>query len=111
MFLLLLLGCIALQAWAWRSLRSRIRSGGLTKLAAVVRYSAWALAPLAALTALFLGGIGLEEVTGAAVLPEPLGRAALPAAAALLCLAALGILSFGIQVAVLKPRVRANAES
>ena len=109
MLLLLLVGCIALQAWAWRSLRSRIRSGNLTKLAAVVRYSAWALAPLVALATLFFGVIGLEEVTGAAVLPEPIGRATLPAAAVLLCLAGLGVLSFGIQVALLKPRASANA--
>lgn len=109
MFLLLLLGCVALQAWAWRSLRRRLRSGSLTKLGAVVRYSAWALAPLVALAALFFGVIGLEEVTGAALLPEPLGRATLPAAAVLLCLAGLGILSFGIQVAVVKSRAHAKA--
>jgi hypothetical protein len=109
MFLLVLLGSVALQAWAWRDLRRRIQAGSLTKLAAVVRYSAWALAPLVALAALFVGVIALEEVTGAAILPEPLGRATLPAAAVLLCLAGSGTLAFGIQVAVVTPRGHAKA--
>jgi hypothetical protein len=109
MFLLVLLGSVALQAWAWRNLRRRIQAGSLTKLAAVLRYSAWALAPLVAFAALFLGVIALEEVTGSAVLPEPLARATLPAAAVLLCLAGLGTLAFGIVGAVGTPRGHAKA--
>jgi hypothetical protein len=74
-----------------------------------MRYSAWALAPLVLLAGLFFGVIGLEEVSGAAVLPEPLGRATLPAAAVLLGLAGLGMLSFSVQVAFVKPGARAKA--
>jgi hypothetical protein len=109
MLLLLLLACVALQAWAWRNLRRRIQSGSLTKLGAVMRYGAWSIAPLVALAALFFGVIGLEEVMGRAILPELLGRAMLPAAAVLLCLAGLGTLSFGVQVVVVTPRTHAKA--
>jgi hypothetical protein len=109
MFLLLLVGSVALQAWAWLNLRRRVHTGSITKLGAVVRYSAWALAPLVAFVVLFLGVIGLEEVTSAAILPEPLGRATPPAAAVLLCLAGLGILSFGILVAIAMPREHSKA--
>ena len=109
MFLLLLLGCVALQAWAWVSLRGRVVSGSLTRLGAIVRYTGWAVAPLVLLAALFFGAVGLEEVTGAAVLPELLGRAALPAAAVLLGLAGLGAFFFSVQVAFVTPRARSRA--
>jgi len=109
MFLLLVLGCIALQAWAWVSLRGRILSGSLTRLGAIARYTAWALAPLVLLAALFSGVVALEEVTGAAVLPDLLGRAALPAAAVLLGLAGLGVFSFSLQTVFVTPGARAKA--
>jgi hypothetical protein len=108
MFLLLLLGCVALQAWAWVSLRRRVLSGNLTRLGAIVRYTGWAVAPLVLLAALFFGAIGLEEITDAAVIPELLGRATLPAAAVLLVLAGLGVCSFSIQVAYVVPGGRTN---
>jgi len=109
MFLLLLLGCVAMQAWAWVSLRRRIVSGSLTRLGAIVRYTGWAVAPLVLLAALFFGAVGLEEVTGAAVLPELIGRAALPAAAVLLGLAGLGAFCFCVQVAFVTPRAHSKA--
>ena len=65
-------------------------AGAVTKPAALLRYGAWALVPLLLFTGLFLGAIGAEELSGAAIIPELLGRAALPFAALLLGVAGLG---------------------
>jgi hypothetical protein len=59
-------------------------SGAITKLAALLQYGAWALTPLIVFTGLFLGAVAAEELTGAAIIPELLGRAVLPVAALLL---------------------------
>ena len=100
MLLVLLLGSIGLQAWAWRSLQRRVTSGTVSKPAALLRYGGWALVPLLLFTGLFLGAIGAEELSGAAIIPELLGRAALPVAALLLGIAGLGWLSFLILCAL-----------
>jgi hypothetical protein len=99
MLLVLLLGSVALQIRAWQTLRRRVVSGELTRLGGLVRYGAWAVAPGLLFVAAFLGLVGLEELSGAAIIPEPLGRAALPAAALLLGVAGLGWLCFSIQCA------------
>lgn len=109
MLLFVLLASLAPQAWAWWSLRGRILSGGLTRLGALVRYLAWALAPVAVLAGLFFAVVGLEEVSGAGLVPELVARAALPIAALLLAIAALGVLFFSVQVAVIRPRVSPKA--
>jgi hypothetical protein len=109
MFLLFLLGCVALQTWAWVSLHRRVLSGSLTKLGAIVRYTGWALVPLVLLAALFFGAVGLEELTGTAVIPELLGRAVLPASGVFLVLACLGICSFSVQLVFFTPGGRPKA--
>ena len=101
MLLVLLLGSVGLQAWAWRSLQRRIIAGAGSKPAALLRYGGWALVPFLLFTGLFLGAIGAEELSGAAVIPEPLGRAALPVAALLLGIAGLGRLIFLILCALI----------
>jgi hypothetical protein len=44
----------------------------------------------------FFGLVGIEEASGAAIIPEPVGRAALPAAVLLLGIAGLGCLLFSV---------------
>jgi hypothetical protein len=100
MLLGLLLGSIALQVWAWRSLQRRVMSGAVTRPAALLRYGGWALLPLLLFVGLFLSAIGAEELTGTATIPEPLARIALLIAALLLGLAGLGWLSFSILCAL-----------
>jgi hypothetical protein len=90
MLLILLLASVGLQVWAWRSLQKRVVSGAITKLGALLRYGAWALTSLLSFAGLFLAAVAAEELTGAAIIPEPLGRAVLPMAAVLLGVAGLG---------------------
>jgi hypothetical protein len=94
MILVLLSAAVALQAWAWRRLRQRVTSGAMTKLAALLQYGAWALTPLVFFIGLFLAAVGAEELTGAAIIAEPLGRAVLLVTAVLLGVAAIGWVSF-----------------
>ena len=84
MLFVLLPGSVALQVWAWRSLRKRVMAGANTKTGAVLRYGGWALVPLALFLGIYLGAVGFEELSGAAIIPESLGRTALPVAALLL---------------------------
>jgi len=109
MLLVLLVGSIALQIWAWRRLRGRVVAGDVTRFGGVVRYGGWAFAPLLLYVGFFFGLVGLEELSGAAIIPEPVGRATLPVAALLLGVALLGSLSFSILCALFwrVPRVKA----
>lgn len=96
MILILLVGTITLHLWAWRRLQSRIKSGAMSKVAALLQYGAWALAPPILFVALSLSAVGVEELTGAAIISEPLGRAALLISAVLLGIAGVGWVSFAI---------------
>jgi len=109
MLLFLLAGSVALQAWAWQRLRRRVVSGGISRLGGSVRFGAWALAPLLAFVGFFLGLVGLEELSGAALIPEPVGRAALPIAALLLAIAGIGWLCFSIACVFARPVPGAKA--
>lgn len=84
-------------------------AGAITRPGALLRYGGWALVPLSLFMGLCLGAVGAEELTGAAIIPESLGRAALPAAALLLGVAALGWLSFLISCALVWRVPRAKA--
>jgi hypothetical protein len=86
--------------WAWRSLQRRVISGAVAKPAALLRYAGWALLPLLVFVGLFLSAIGAEELSGAAIIPEPLARVALLVAALLLGIAGLGWLTFSILCAL-----------
>ncbi len=96
MFLLLLLGPVVLQAWAWRSLRGRVLSGAITRPAALIRYGGWALTPPLLFVGFMLGLIGVEEVLGTPIISEELGRVTLPVSALLLGSGLLGWLGFSI---------------
>lgn len=100
MILVLLVGVVALQAWVWQRLRIRVLSGEITRLGALVRYAGWALLPALSCVAGFFGLVGLEEVSGAAIVPEPVGRLALPASALLLGVGVLGCVLFAAWGAV-----------
>jgi hypothetical protein len=94
---LLPLAAIVVQAWAWRRLRRRVASGATTNVAAVFRYAGWAVTPLLLFAGLFFGAVGVEELTGAAVVSEPFGRVVLPVAVLLLAFAVLGWVAFLIR--------------
>lgn len=104
--LILVLAAVGLQAWAWRRLLQRVASGTMRKPRALLLYGVWALAPLVLFIGLFMGAVGIEELTKAAVIPEPLARAALPTAAMLLGIAMLGWGSFLVWCGLVVPRAR-----
>ena len=94
MLLVLLVGSVALQAWAWRHLWERVETRRLTRLGGFVRYGLWASAPLLLFVAFFFSAVGIEEWFGVSVLSELMGRATLPAAAFLLGIAMVGWICF-----------------
>lgn len=99
MLLPVLVAAVAIQVWAWQTLDQRVTSGTISKGAAVLRYGGWALTPLIVCIGLFAGAVGAEELTGAAIIPELVGRSALPVAALLLVAAVLGWAGFLIRAA------------
>ena len=100
MLFLLPLASGALQAWAWRHLCRRVRTGELTKLSAAVRYGSWAFTPLLLFVGSFFGAVGLEEWLEVSLVSEPMGRAALPMAVLLLGIGATGSIAFGARCAL-----------
>ncbi|MGH9462259.1 MAG: hypothetical protein ACRD1X_13635 [Vicinamibacteria bacterium] len=80
----------------------------MTRLGASVRYGVWAVAPLLLFIGSFLGLVGVEELSGSAIIPEPMGRVVLPMSALLLGIAGLGWASFSISCAVIGRRQRAG---
>lgn len=100
MLLVLLVGSVALQAWAWPRLQRRVVAGEVTRLGGSVRYGGWAVAPVLLFVGLFFGSVGLEELSGAAIISEPMARATLPIATLLLGIAGLGWVSFSIVCAL-----------
>ena len=101
MLLVLLVGSVALQAWAWQSLRRRVIGREMTRLGASVRYGGWAIAPLLLFIGSFLGFVGVEELSGSAIIPEPMGRVVLPMSALLLGIAGLGWVAFSTSCALI----------
>jgi len=102
MFLVMLAGVLAYQAWMWHRVSGRIAWGELTKLQGVLRYGLWALLPVLLFVALFFGAVGLEEWLGVAVISEPMGRATIPIVAFLLVIAVLGSACFGVRCLFIK---------
>jgi len=96
MLFLLLMGSGVLQAWAWRSLQRRVLSGAIARSAALIRYGGWALTPPLSFVGFMLGLVGLEEVSKAAIISEPLGRLTLLISAFLLGSGLLGWLCFSL---------------
>ena len=65
-------------AYAYARYRRKARAGALSKGAAIGRFAFVAVLPSLAYLGLFFAIIGLEEVTGAALIPEEMGRGFLP---------------------------------
>lgn len=101
MLFVLLVGSVALQAWAWRRLRRRVATGEFTRFGGSIRYGGWALVPLLLFVGVFFGLVGLEELSGGAIISEPMGRATLPMAILLLGIAGLGGVCFSISCALI----------
>jgi hypothetical protein len=94
MLSVLVAGSVALQAWCWRSLRRRVVAREMTRLGGSLRYAGWAALPLLVFLASLLALVGLEELSAAAIVPEPAARAALPMVALLAGIGGLGWLGF-----------------
>jgi hypothetical protein len=101
MLLLFLVGSIVLQAWAWWRLRKRVLGGEMTRLTATARYAGWAAAPFLLFVGILSGLVGVEELSGSAIIPEPMGRVALAMSALLLGIAGLGWAAFSISCALI----------
>jgi len=99
-FLVCLIGSVALQAWAWRHLMRRLRHGTITRLRGAFSFAAWAVVP----AALFVGGfavmVGIEEWFQVALIEERAALWTFP----VLALSVLGTLSFTIRCAFVAPR-------
>ncbi len=108
MLLVLLVGSVALQVWAWRHLWERVETRRLTRLGSFIRYGLWASAPLLLFVAFFFSAVGLEEWFGVSVLSEPMARATLPVAAFLLGIAVVGWICFGAKCALSRPAPGTN---
>ncbi len=96
---LTLLAILALCIVAPGRLRRRVRSGTLGRGGALLRCVGWTILPTLAYTALFFAMVGLEEVTGQALIAEEYGRSLLLLVAAGLALCILTTLIFGIVLA------------
>jgi hypothetical protein len=94
MLLGLLVGALALQAWAWIRLSARVKSGHLGLGQAIARYAGWALIPVAGVGVVFFTLVGLEEWTGSALVPESVARATPLVALLLLVLFIAGSFAF-----------------
>jgi hypothetical protein len=97
MLLVLLIGSVALQAWAWRSLARRIRHGALTRVQGAARFAGWAFLPVALFVAGFFAMVGLEEWLDVPLIEERGALLFLP----VLGTAILGSLGFAVRSAFL----------
>lgn len=95
MFLVFLIGSVALQAWAWRRLITHLQRGSLTKLRSAAQYAAWAFLPLLCFVAVFFAMVGLEEWLRVPLIEERTALLALP----VLGLSTLGTLGFLVRCA------------
>lgn len=111
MLLTLLAIAVVLQAWAWRRLWRRVTGGEMTRLSASLRYAGWAAAPLLFFVGFFLSLVGIEELSGSAIIPGPMARVALAMSALLLGIAGLGWASFSISCALIGRPAAARSES
>ena len=101
MLLTLLVIAVLLQGWAWQRLRKRLLRSEMTRLGASFRYGGWAALPFLLLVGAFLGMVGIEELTGSAIIPEPMARVAVAMSLLMLGIAVLGWASFSIYCALI----------
>lgn len=82
---LALLAIVALPWVSFAALLRRVRRGALKRGRAIAAQAGAGICPTLGFTLFFFGLVGIEEVTGAALVPEGLGRS-------FLILVALGLL-------------------
>ena len=111
MLLGLLIGTLALQAWAWMRLSARVKNGHLGMGQAIAHYAGWALIPSAGVGVVLLTLVGLEEWTGSALVSEPLARATPLVALTLVALFCSGSFVFAVWCVYLRTSVRADHRS
>ena len=83
----------------------RVRSGRISKLKAIALYGLAALAPTALYVAFFFSLVGLEELTGAALIPEEMGRSFLFVVGFGLLVWLLALIPFAVLIARARVRV------
>jgi hypothetical protein len=104
MYVLALVGGIVLQAWAWRQLTSRLKTGAITKPQGMLRYAAWAFLPLFCLVGGFALMIGMEEWLSVALIEERAPLLVIPVFA----LGAFGTIAFVVRCLSLRAGPRAT---
>jgi len=87
-----------------RALR-RVRAGRMGKLKAIALYGIAALAPTALYVAFFFALVGIEELTGAALIPEGMGRSFLFVVGFGLLVWLLVLIPFAVMIARARVRV------
>ena len=100
MILIFLIGCVAIQVLAWRSIVRRLQGGAMTTLQGASRYAGWAFLPLLLFVGGFAAMVGIEEWLDVALVEERAALLAFPAFA----LSVLGTALFWIRCAFLRRR-------
>ena len=100
MSFIFLIGCVALQVWAWRTVLRRLQGGTITRLQGALRYAGWAFLPVLLFVGGFAAMVGLEELTDAALIDERAALLAFPA----LALSVFSTVGFAIRSALVRRR-------
>jgi len=95
---IVLFSTLGICVFMFRKLLRQVERGVRSPSGAAGVYLLCALLPVSAHLLLFLAAVGLEEVAGAAIVSEGLGRSLIPVAAISLAIVVLGFLSFVIAV-------------
>ncbi len=91
-----LLGTVGLAIGAFVVRLRRLRSARLSRGRAILGYFAWTLSPVLAFVALFFALIGIEEVSGAALIGEGLARSFLLVVGLAVSVALVGSAAFAL---------------
>lgn len=91
-----ILGTIVLAVVMFIRLRRKVSARAQSRGRATFVYLGWTLLPFAILVVLFFGMVGLEELTGSALVPEMFARASPLAAALCLIVALIAALVFAV---------------
>ncbi len=100
--MLLIYILIAVVVFYWQL--DSFRSGKSGKGKAVALYLAYTIAPVLLYVIVFMALVGIEELTGRAIIGEGYARALIPLSALCLALSLLSTLIFAVVVMVIKRR-------
>jgi hypothetical protein len=93
---LVLFGTLGLAVWAFVVRLRGLRAGRLSRGRAIFGYLGWTISPALAFVAVFFALVGIEEVTGAALIGEGLGRSFLLVVGLSLSLVLVGGTAFAV---------------